>query len=105
MGYDSFRTCGQEQLQWWYDHGLQTISDFREYDKINEIWQWSDFSYHGPTSISDEQLEEAIGPPPQDETILRVGQFWMSNGKGSIGKNQPPDGPSGTVFEIVGFQQ
>ena len=97
MGYDIFRTCGQEQLQWWYDLGLQTISDFREYDKINEIWQCSDFSSHGPTSISDEQLEEAIGPPPQDETIPRVGHFWMSNGTA--------DGPSGTVFEIVGFQQ
>ena len=105
MAYDSFRTCGQEQIQWWHDHGLLTISDFREFDSTNQLWQWSDFSSLGPTSISAAQLEETLGNPPQDDTILRVGQFWMSNGAGTLGRNQPPDGSTGTIFEIVGFQQ
>ena len=105
MGYESFRTFGQEQIQWWHDNGLLTISDFREYDNVNELWQWSDFSSLGPVSISAEDLEVALGTPPQDETILRVGQFWMSNGTATIGRSQPPDGSTGTIFEIVGFQQ
>ena len=29
----------------------------------------------------------------------------MSNELGTIGRNQPPDGTKGTIFEIVGFQQ
>ena len=74
MAYDSFRTLDPAHIQWWADHGLETISDFREYDSTNQLWQWSDMSDLGKMSISDEQIEEAIGPPPQDDTVLRVGQ-------------------------------
>ena len=63
MAYDSFRTCGQEQIQWWHDHGLHTISDSRKFDNPNQLWQWSDFSSLGPSSISAEQLEETLGTP------------------------------------------
>ena len=56
-------------------------------------------------SISDAQIEEAIGPPPQDDTVLRVGQYWMSNGISTLGGTQPPDGTKGVIFEIVGFQE
>ena len=52
MAYDSFRTVEPEQIQWWADHGLETISDFREFDSVNQLWQWSDIYIRCPNRRS-----------------------------------------------------
>ena len=48
MAYDSFRTVEPEQIQWWADLGLETISDFREFDSVNQLWQWVRYLYQMP---------------------------------------------------------
>ena len=85
---------------------MSTLRDFRKFDKENQIWQWSDFSTIGPDSLplSSKKLGETLGTAPQEDPILRVGQFWMSNGINANNDDSQLQGETGNIFEILGFQ-
>jgi hypothetical protein len=108
LSCDSFRKDIPDQaLSWWRDHSMNTLGDFREFDQENQLWQWSDFSGIGPSSLSlsSDLLNEILGTSPQEDPILRVGQFWMSNGTDPNDESRTLQGDTGNIFEILGFQE
>jgi hypothetical protein len=94
--------CTEEQREWWASHGTTSIADLRSFNRQSLLWEWADFTSTGQDAFDSQQLEEFLGAVPQDDTNLRVGQFWLSNG---VTLNQSHSGTEGKIFEIMGIQE